>query len=347
MEIHFDLSEKQKQIDDLQQQQLEDDFWNDHVTAQKQVQKLTSLKAVVDGYKTVNKAHQDLAEEYNLVKEEDDEELKTILDIDVQNFLDAMGKFEMQILLSHEYDQANCILEIHPGAGGTEACDWADMLYRMYSRYAARKKFKITVLDYLAGDEAGIKSITIKVEGALAYGHLKCEKGIHRLVRISPFDSGARRHTSFASVEVMPEFDDSIAIALEEKDLEIDTMRSSGAGGQHVNKTDSAVRITHIPTGISVKCQNGRSQHDNKEQALLVLKSKLYQVKIEEQMKKMADLKGEQKANEWGSQIRSYVFHPYSLVKDVRSGYETSQVQDVMDGALDEFVYAYLQSIVE
>ena len=270
-----------------------------------------------------------------------------IFEDDFNEFVNKVDEYEINVLLSHEYDNLNCVLEIHPGAGGTESCDWADMLYRMYARYAEKKGFKVSVIDYLPGDEAGIKSVTMLIEGPLAYGLLKCERGVHRLVRISPFDSGGRRHTSFASIEVMPEFNDSVEIEVEDKDLKIETMRSSGAGGQHINKTDSAVRITHLPTGISVKCQDGRSQIHNREQAMMLLKSKLYQLQIEEQEKKMALLKGDQKLIEWGSQIRSYVFHPYTLVKDHRTAYETSNGNAVMDGSLDSFIFAYLRKLVE
>ena len=234
-------------------------------------------------------------------------------------------------------------MEIHPGAGGTESCDWAEMLYRMYTRYANKKGFKITTLDYQPGDEAGIKSVTFLVEGEKAYGYLKAEKGVHRLVRISPFDAGARRHTSFASLDVMPQFQDEIEIDIKPEDLIVETKRASGAGGQHINKTDSAVRMVHKPTGLVATCQSGRSQHENREEALRILKSRLYQKMIEEQEAKLAEIKGEQKLIEWGSQIRSYVFHPYSLVKDVRTGHETSQIQNVMDGDLDEFIFAYLK----
>lgn len=301
----------------------------------------------MDGFHKVSNDLSGLEELYEILKEDKDEELQLLFEEDFSSFENEMEAFEIKVLLSNEYDRFNCILELHPGAGGTESCDWCEMLYRMYSRYATDKGFKVTVLDYLAGDEAGIKSVTILVEGEMAYGYLKSEKGVHRLVRISPFDSGGRRHTSFASVDVMPEFNDSIEIELEDKDIEIETMRSSGAGGQHVNKTDSAVRVTHIPSGLSVKCQNGRSQHDNKEQALLLLKSKLYQLEIEEQMRKVAELKGDQKRIEWGSQIRSYVFHPYTLVKDHRTNYEVTNAQAVIDGDLDDFIFAYLKSLVK
>ena len=252
--------------------------------------------------------------------------------------------FEIQVLLSHPYDKNNAILELHPGAGGTESQDWCEMLYRMYTRWAEKKGYKVTVLDYQEGDEAGIKSCSLLIEGFMIYGYLKAEKGVHRLVRISPFDASGRRHTSFASVDIMPQFDDDIEIVIDEKDLEITTMRSSGAGGQHINKTDSAVRMTHIPSGITVFCQTERSQIQNRERCMNMLKSKLYQRMIEEQEAKMSEIKGEQKAIEWGSQIRSYVFCPYTMVKDLRTGYEVGNVQSVMDGDLDGFIFSYLKS---
>lgn len=347
MEILFDLDVKRKRIEELEATQLQDGFWDDYQKAQHVVNEAKLLKEYVFGYDRLSKQWIDLDEMYQALQLEEDTELKELLDEEFPQFVEGLAKFEVRVLLSHEYDRSNCILEIHPGAGGTESCDWADMLYRMYTKYADDHDFKITILDYLPGEVAGIKSVTLRVEGVLAYGYLKGEKGVHRLVRISPFDSGGRRHTSFASVDVIPEFQEEDDIKLEDKDLQIDTMRSSGAGGQHVNKTDSAVRITHIPSGIVVKCQSGRSQHANKDQAIFLLKSKLYQLRVEEQMQKVAEMKGNQKLIEWGSQIRSYVFQPYKLVKDHRSEFETSDVQGVMDGELDEFIFAYLKSLVK
>lgn len=343
---HFDLSIKKNRIQELEKMQLNDGFWDDINKAQVYVRECNGLKKVVEEYYTLENQLQSLFDTHDVLKQEMDEEFFAMFEEEFHAFESSFSSFEVETLLSHEYDHFNAVLELHPGAGGTESCDWCDMLYRMYSRYATKKGMKVSVLDFLPGDEAGIKSITFLVEGDNAYGYLKAEKGVHRLVRISPFDSGGRRHTSFASLDVMPQFNASIEINIDEKDLEIETMRSSGAGGQHVNKTDSAVRITHIPTGLSVKCQNGRSQHDNKDQAMLLLKSKLYQLEIEEQMKKVAAIKGEQKLIEWGSQIRSYVFHPYSMVKDHRTGCETSAIQNVMDGDLDEFIFAFLKAQV-
>lgn len=322
---------------------MQEDFWNDAQHAQTIIRKLNGIKEVVDAYDSLHASMDSLQETYEMLKEAMDEELFPLFEEEYKEMETQFADFEIKVLLSHEYDQSNAILEIHPGAGGTESCDWAEMLYRMYSRWANKKGFKVTTLDYQPGDEAGIKSVTFLVEGDKAYGYLKAEKGVHRLVRISPFDAGARRHTSFASLDVMPQFHDEIEIDIKPEDLIVETKRASGAGGQHINKTDSAVRMVHKPTGLVATCQNGRSQHENREEALRILKSRIYQKMIEEQEAKLAEIKGEQKLIEWGSQIRSYVFHPYSLVKDVRTGYETSQIQNVMDGDLDGFIFAYLK----
>lgn len=343
----FDLPLKNKQIEDYDKQTLEPDFWQDQKKAQQVIRAKNSLKDIVDRYESLSFQLNSLNETADELKNEFDEELMMIAQEEYEDMDSKFEEFEIQVLLSHEYDQNNAILEIHPGAGGTESCDWASMLYRMYTRYAEKHGFKVTVLDYLPGDEAGIKSVTFLVEGDKAYGYLKSEKGVHRLVRISPFDSGARRHTSFASLDVMPQFNDEIEIEVKPEDLIVETKRASGAGGQHINKTDSAVRMVHKPTGIVATCQNGRSQHENREECLRVLKSRLYQLEIEEQEKKIAQIKGVQQANEWGSQIRSYVMHPYSLVKDVRTNCETSQVQSVLDGDLDDFIFAYLKSQIQ
>lgn len=273
----------------------------------------------------------------------------TLLELVEEEYIEAnkhFEDFEMEVLLSNDYDHANAILEIHPGAGGTESQDWADMLFRMYQRYATRNNYGFEIIDYEEGDEAGLKSCSVLIKGDLAYGYLKGENGVHRLVRISPFDANARRHTSFASVEITPEFNDEIDIKIDEKDLEVDTMRSSGAGGQHINKTDSAVRIKHIPTGIVAFSQSERSQILNRERCMMVLKSKLYQRAIEEREAEKKNLKGEQKKIEWGSQIRSYVFCPYTLVKDHRTNYEEGNITKVMDGDIDEFIFAYLRSLI-
>lgn len=344
---HFDLVSKKHKIEELTSFTLSEDFWNDPSHAQTIIGRLNVEKEFVDVCEHVHAMLASLEETYTLLKEDYDEDIFMLFEEEYKEMETLFEDFEIKVLLSHEYDHSNAIIEIHPGAGGTEAHDWAEMLYRMYSRWASDKGFKITVLDYLAGEEAGIKSVTFLVEGDMAYGFLKCEKGVHRLVRISPFDSGARRHTSFASLDVMPQFNDEIEIDIKPDDLIVETKRASGAGGQHVNKTDSAVRMVHKPTGLVATCQNGRSQHENREEALRVLKSRIYQRMIEEQEARLAQIKGEQKLIEWGSQIRSYVFHPYSMVKDHRTNHETGNVQAVMDGDLNEFIYAYLKTLVE
>ena len=337
---HFDLTARRYKIQELTAKTLEESFWNDPQKAQVVIRQLNAIKDVVDSYDALQKALSSLDETQELLKEDFDEEIFELFELEYQEMEKNFADFEIKVLLSHEYDHSSAILELHPGAGGTESCDWADMLYRMYSRWAEKHEFKVSVLDYQPGDEAGIKSITFLVEGDMAYGYLKAEKGVHRLVRISPFDAGGRRHTSFASLDVMPQFNDEIEIEIKPEDLIVETKRASGAGGQHINKTDSAVRMVHKPTGLVATCQNGRSQHENREEALRVLKSRLYQKMIEEQEAKLAEIKGEVKANEWGSQIRSYVFHPYSMVKDHRTNHETSDVQGVMDGDLDGFIFA-------
>lgn len=344
---HFDLTARRYKIQELTAKTLEESFWNDPQKAQVVIRQLNAIKDVVDSYDALQKALSSLDETQELLKEDFDEEIFELFELEYQEMEKNFADFEIKVLLSHEYDHSSAILELHPGAGGTESCDWADMLYRMYSRWAEKHEFKVSVLDYQPGDEAGIKSITFLVEGDMAYGYLKAEKGVHRLVRISPFDAGGRRHTSFASLDVMPQFNVEIEIEIKPEDLIVETKRASGAGGQHINKTDSAVRMVHKPTGLVATCQNGRSQHENREEALRVLKSRLYQKMIEEQEAKLAEIKGEVKANEWGSQIRSYVFHPYSMVKDHRTNYETSDVQGVMDGDLDGFIFAYLKTLIQ
>mgnify|MGYP000534357610 FL=1 len=344
---HFDLTARRYKIQELTAKTLEESFWNDPQKAQVVIRQLNAIKDVVESYDALQKALSSLDETQELLKEDFDEEIFELFELEYQEMEKNFADFEIKVLLSHEYDHSSAILELHPGAGGTESCDWADMLYRMYSRWAEKHEFKVSVLDYQPGDEAGIKSITFLVEGDMAYGYLKAEKCVHRLVRISPFDAGGRRHTSFASLDVMPQFNDEIEIEIKPEDLIVETKRASGAGGQHINKTDSAVRMVHKPTGLVATCQNGRSQHENREEALRVLKSRLYQKMIEEQEAKLAEIKGEVKANEWGSQIRSYVFHPYSMVKDHRTNHETSDVQGVMDGDLDGFIFAYLKTLIQ
>lgn len=326
---------------------LEEGFWSDQKKAQNLIRHRNSLKDIVDSYHSLHEELEGLDETANALKEDFDQELLDMAAMEAEETVKKMDEFEIKVLLSGEYDDSNAILELHPGAGGTEACDWASMLYRMYMRYCECKGYKVSVLDYQDGEEAGVKSATLLIEGEKAYGYLKGEMGVHRLVRISPFDAGARRHTSFASVEVMPQFNDEIDIEIKPEDLIIETKRASGAGGQHINKTDSAIRMVHKPTGIVATCQSGRSQIQNREEALNILKSRLLQREIEEQEKKKAALKGEVKANEWGSQIRNYVLHPYTLVKDNRTGFETSQAQSVLDGDLDGFIFAWLKSQVD
>jgi len=320
------------------------DFWDNQEKAQTIISESNSLKEQVNEFHEMNSAYENLELTYELIKEEPDDDLQVELEKELLELVERLNKFELQLLLSGPYDKNNAILELHPGAGGTESQDWASMLLRMYMRWAESHGFKVETLDYLPGDEAGVKSVTLLIQGRNAYGYLKTEKGVHRLVRISPFDASGRRHTSFVSCEVMPEINDDIEIEISPDELRVDTYRASGAGGQHVNKTSSAVRITHIPTGIVVASQAQRSQLQNREQALKMLKAKLYQKKIEEQEAKLAEIRGEQKEIGWGSQIRSYVFHPYSMVKDHRTSVETGNVQAVMDGEIDLFIDAYLRS---
>lgn len=320
------------------------DFWNDQEAAQTVINESNGLKAIVNEFNELVTTQENLEMTLELLKEEPDEELQEELGTELEEFEGKMAAFELQMLLSEPYDKNNAILELHPGAGGTESQDWGSMLLRMYTRWADHHGFKVETMDYLPGDEAGIKSVTLLIQGHNAYGYLKAEKGVHRLVRISPFDSAGRRHTSFVSCEVMPEFNNEIEIDIRTEDLKIDTYRATGAGGQHINTTDSAVRITHIPTGVVVSCQAERSQIKNREKAMNMLKAKLYQLEIEKQQAELDAIRGEQKEIGWGSQIRSYVFHPYSMVKDHRTNFETGNVQGVMDGDLDGFINAYLRS---
>jgi peptide chain release factor 2 len=339
----FDLPEKEKQIAALEVKMAVPNFWDDNDAAQKIIAEVNALKQAADAYKAMQSAYEDIQVMMELAAEEDDESLLPDIASSVEDLNKKLNDYELELLLSQPYDKNNAILEIHPGAGGTESQDWADMLLRMYMRWADKQGFKVETLNYLPGDEAGVKSVTLLIKGHNAYGYLKAEKGVHRLVRISPFDASGRRHTSFVSCEVMPELDDNIQIEIRPDQLKIDTYRATGAGGQHINTTDSAVRITHVPTGVVVTCQNERSQIKNRERAMNMLKSKLYELKIQEQEEEAAKLRGEQKEIGWGSQIRSYVFHPYSMVKDHRTGEETGNVQAVMDGEVTPFINAYLR----
>ncbi|MCM3773124.1 MULTISPECIES: peptide chain release factor 2 [Priestia] len=340
----FDLDTKQARIDELDETMADPNFWNDQQAAQTVINEANGLKDAVNQFNHLDETYENLQVSYELVKEEYDEDLAEELVGELKELISGMNDFELQLLLSEPYDKNNAILELHPGAGGTESQDWGSMLLRMYTRWAEKKGFKVETLDYLPGDEAGIKSVTLLIKGHNAYGYLKAEKGVHRLVRISPFDSSGRRHTSFVSCDIMPEFNDEISIDIRTEDLKVDTYRASGAGGQHINTTDSAVRITHLPTNVVVSCQTERSQIKNREQAMKMLKSKLYQLEIEKQQEQLAEIRGEQKDIGWGSQIRSYVFHPYSLVKDHRTNTEVGNTQSVMDGDLDPFIDAYLRS---
>lgn len=319
------------------------DFWDDNDRAQKVIGEMNAVKGVVDQYNALHQDYEDLATMLELAEEEGDESMAAELGEGVALLGKKFENFELQLLLNQPYDRLNAYLELHPGAGGTESQDWAEMLLRMYRRWGEKRGFKVDLIDYLPGDEAGVKSVTLLFKGFNAYGYLKAEKGVHRLVRISPFDSSGRRHTSFVSCDVMPEIEDDVEIEIRPEDLSVDTYRSSGAGGQHVNKTESAIRITHVPTGIVVACQTERSQIQNRDRAMGMLRSKLYERKIEEQQKHLAEIRGEQMDIAWGSQIRSYVFHPYSMVKDHRTTAETGNIQAVMDGEIDFLIDAYLR----
>lgn len=342
-EILFDLDAKLSQIKNNEKLMEDTSFWDDSKKAQSVIQDTNALRNIVSSYHDLNSKNEELLEISDELNSNFDEELMLIFEEEYLEFIKKFDAFEINLLLKEPYDKNNAILELHPGAGGTESQDWAEMLLRMYRRWADDKKYKVSVLDLQQGDEAGIKSCTILIEGSMVYGYLKAEKGVHRLVRISPFDSSGRRHTSFASVDIMPEFNNDIEISIDEKDLEINTMRASGAGGQHVNTTDSAVRMIHKPTGITVTCQSERSQIKNREHCLVMLKSKLYQRMIEERIDQVNEIKGDQKAIEWGSQIRSYVFCPYTMVKDHRTLVEVVSVDKVMDGDIDDFIFGYLK----
>lgn len=337
------LDKLKKEIEELENAAAQDGFWDDVENSQKVLQKTSQLKARVERYDNLAAKYEDTLTLIELADEEGDLTLLDEVLTDVSAFEEQLSSQRLETLLSGEYDSKNAILTFHAGAGGTEAQDWNEMLVRMYTHWGERHGFSVKMVDFLDGEEAGLKSAVLVIEGLNAYGYLKSENGVHRLVRISPFDSSGRRHTSFASIEVMPEIDDDANIEIREEDLKVDTYRSGGAGGQHVNKTESAIRITHIPTGIVVACQNERSQHQNKEVALKMLKSKLIEIKEREHLEKIEDIKGVQKEIAWGSQIRSYVFMPYTLAKDHRTGFESGNINAVMDGDLDGFINAYLK----
>ena len=343
--IHFDIKNLEKELAKLENKTNQADFWTNSTDSSKILKKITELKNKTTQFKNVQTDVQNLIELKDLLQEEIDEELVQELEKGISLLEKKIAELEITTLLSGKYDINNAIITLHPGAGGTEAQDWVEMLYRMYNRWANANGYKVEELDYLAGDEAGIKSVTFSVSGEYAYGYLKGEQGVHRLVRISPFDAGGRRHTSFASVEVLPEITEDIEISINPDDLKIDTYRASGAGGQHINKTSSAVRITHIPTGIVVACQTERSQIQNRETAMKMLKSKLLHLKEQEHKETIEELKGIQMDIAWGSQIRSYVFCPYTMVKDHRTNFEVGNIQAVMDGDLNGFIDSYLRSI--
>ena len=345
--IHFDVENKEKELKELESKTTENDFWNDTDNSSKVLKQINSLKSKVEGFKKLNNELNNLLEMSELLQVEEDEELAKELLKSTYTLEKDIEKLEITTLLSGKYDNNNAILTIHPGAGGTEAQDWAEMLYRMYTRWANANGYEVKELDYLEGDEAGLKSVTFSVNGDYAYGYLKGEMGVHRLVRISPFDAGGRRHTSFASVEVLPEITDDIELDINPDDIKMDVYRASGAGGQHINKTSSAVRLTHIPTGIIVACQTERSQFQNRDTAMKMLKSKLLNLKEKKQKDTIDELKGIQMDIAWGSQIRSYVFCPYTLVKDHRTNYEVGNVQAVMDGDLNGFIDSYLKFNLE
>ncbi|MGM9525961.1 MAG: peptide chain release factor 2 [Peptococcaceae bacterium] len=340
----LDFAGREAQIAELEQQVAEPGFWDQPDEAQQVMQKITGLRSKIEQFNSVKTLVEDAETLYEMCKEmgEDEELLQETAEA-ADKAMKALEQMELETLLNGKYDRNNAIISIHPGAGGTESQDWADMLYRMYVRWAERHGFGVTLLDYLAGEEAGIKSVTLLIKGENAFGYLKAEKGVHRLVRISPFDSAGRRHTSFTAVEVMPEVEHDNDIQIDEKDLKVDTYRSTGAGGQHINTTDSAVRITHLPTGIVVQCQSERSQIQNRATCMKMLTSRLVELKIKEHEQEMAALQGEQQEIGWGSQIRSYVFHPYSMAKDHRTNIEKGNIQAVMDGDIDDFIQGYLK----
>ena len=342
MEVSLEVPAKEEKIAELEYKMGEPTFWDDAEEAQKINQELNDVKISVDKFKSLKAKFEDAQTLWEMAMEDGDESLEEEIKDALDKVADGLENLQLEVLLSGPYDANNAILTLHAGAGGTEAQDWTQMLLRMYGRWAERHGFTVETADLLPGDEAGVKSATLFIKGHNAYGFLKSEKGIHRLVRISPFDANARRHTSFAACDIMPEIDDAVEVDINMADVRVDTYRASGAGGQHFNKTSSAVRMTHEPTGIVVQCQNERSQLQNREQCLKMLRAKLFELEQEKKEKELAKLEGDQQKIEWGSQIRSYVFQPYTMVKDHRTNEETGNVQAVMDGDLDPFIRAYL-----
>jgi peptide chain release factor 2 len=347
MRGYLEMEVKEAELKRLESQSAQPDFWNDADAARKVIEQSNLLKSVVDPFLELLKAADDAEMMLELAETEEGGDLQVALQEAEEN-LNAMEqgfqKLELRSLLGEKFDAKNCYVSIHAGAGGTESCDWANILYRMYMRYAERHGFNVTVLDYMAGEEAGVKSVTLQMEGAYAYGYLKAERGVHRLVRISPFDSASRRHTSFVAVDVIPEFDEEVEIEINESDLRVDTFRASGAGGQHVNTTDSAIRIVHEPSGVVVQCQNERSQHKNRATAMKMLKARLYEIEQEKKRQDVEQLYGNKGEIAWGHQIRSYVMQPYTMVKDHRTDTEIGNVQGVLDGDIDRFIEAWLKS---
>lgn len=339
----LDLERKKDRIEELEADMESEGFWEQIERSQQVMKELKNLKDTVEEYENLVSQLEDIDTLMEMGYEEEDPSLIPEIDEMIKEFIETLENLRVKTLLSGEYDRCNAILTLHAGAGGTESCDWASMLFRMFTRWANAKGYQTEILDYLDGDEAGIKTVTVQINGENAYGYLKSEKGVHRLVRISPFNAAGKRQTSFVSCDVMPEINQEIEIEINDDDLKIDTYRASGAGGQHVNKTSSAIRITHLPTGIVVQCQNERSQFQNKDKAMQMLKAKLYMKKEQENMEKLSGIRGEVSDNGWGSQIRSYVMQPYTMVKDLRTGEETSNVGSVMDGNLDAFMNAYLK----
>ena len=339
----LDLENKDRQIEELEREMAAPDFWDDPQVSTEKTRKLKSLKDDVSTYYELEAQYQDILDLIELANEEDDRDMIEEVEADYAKFKEKLENLQTRTLLSGEYDDQNAIITLHAGAGGTEACDWTSMLYRMYTRWADQHGFQVEVLDTLEGDEAGLKSVTFQINGENAYGLLKSEHGVHRLVRISPFNANAKRQTSFSSCEVMPDIEKDLDVEVRDDDIRIDTYRSSGAGGQHINKTSSAIRITHFPSGIVVTCQNERSQLQNKDKAMQMLKQKLFMLKEQENAEKEAEIRGEVMENGFGSQIRSYVLQPYTMVKDLRTGEESGNAQKVLDGNLDQFLRAYLR----